>query len=103
MSALGEVPRRRLLQGTGALGVAAILRPTAAFAECDDDTEPLGPFGPWSRAINLGLVVNSRFDDRFPAISKNGLSLYFTSDRPGGVNGANPDNVQEIWVSRQPR
>jgi len=59
--AFGEVPRRRLLQSAGALGVAAILRPTAVFAECDDDTEPLGPFGPWSKPINLGSVVNSPF------------------------------------------
>jgi hypothetical protein len=99
--ALGEMPRRRLLQGTGALGVAAILRPTAAFAECDDDTEPLGPFEPWSNPINLGPVVNSPFDDRFPAISKNGLSLYISSTRPGGVNGANPGNILEIWVSQR--
>ena len=97
--ALGEVPRRRLLRGAGVLGVAAILRPTAVFAECDADTEPLGPFGPWSKPINLGLVVNSPFDERFPAISRNGLSLYISSGRPGGVYGANPDNIHEIWVS----
>ena len=101
MSALREVPRRQLLQGAGAFGVAAILPPTAAFAERDDDDEPLGPFGPWSNPVNLGPVVNSRFDDRFPAISKNGLSLYITSTRPGGVNGANPDNLLEIWVSQR--
>jgi hypothetical protein len=100
-SALGEVPRRQLLRGAGALGVAAILRPTAAFAECDDDTEPLGPFGPWSKPINLGSVVNSPFDERFPAISKNSLSLYITSTRPGGVNGANPEQIHEIWVSQR--
>jgi hypothetical protein len=47
MSELGGVPRRRLFQGTGAIGLAAFLRPTAAFAESDDeDDERLGPFGP---------------------------------------------------------
>jgi len=35
------------------------------------------------------------------AISKNGLSLYITSDRPGGVNGAKFTGVQEIWVSQR--
>jgi hypothetical protein len=102
MSELGGVPRRRLLQGAAALGLTAIPRPTAAFAEPDDDdVERLGPFGPWSTPVNLGPVVNSQYNDITPAISKNGLSLYFDSTRPGGVNGANPGNVEELWVSKR--
>src|ERR1700674_1002298 len=89
-STLEGLPRRRLLQGAGALGLAATLRPTAVFAGCDDDNERLGPFGPWSPPVNLGPVVNTPFNDHHPGISKNGLSLYITSNRPGGVNGANP-------------
>jgi hypothetical protein len=58
---LGGVPRRRLLQGVGALGLAAILRPTAVFAELEDDDERLGPFGPWSAPVNLGPVVNTQY------------------------------------------
>jgi len=95
------VPRRRLLQGAGALGLAAILRPTAVFAEPDDDNERLGSFGPWSGPVNLGPVVNTRFDDNHPAISKNGLSLYISSTRLGGVNGANSTGFSEIWVSQR--
>jgi hypothetical protein len=38
-----------------------------------------------------------------PAISKNGLSLYITSNRPGGVNGVNLGKVAEIWVSQRAR
>jgi hypothetical protein len=95
MSALGEVPRRRLLQGAGVVGLAAMLRPTAVFAEADDDDERLGPFAPWSEPVNLGPVVNSSVDDYFPAISKSGLSLYLTSKRPGGVNRDNPGNVED--------
>jgi len=97
-SRLGGASRRRLLQGAGALGLAAILRPTAVLAERDDDNERLGPFGPWSTPRNLGAVVNTRFDDNHPAISKNGLSLYISSNRPGGVNGT---GFQEIWVSQR--
>ena len=101
-AALGGVPRRRLLRGAGALGLAAVVRPTVAFAEADDeDDERLGPFGPWSKPVNLGPVVNSQFNERFPAISKDGLSLYFQSDRPGGVNGANSGQVPELWVSKR--
>jgi len=98
---LGGVPRRRLLQGVGALGLAAILRPTAVSADPDDEDERLGPFGPWSAPVNLGPVVNTRFDDNHPAISKNGLSLYITSNRPGGVNGTSTAGFTEIWVSQR--
>jgi hypothetical protein len=101
MSALGRVPRRKFLQGATALGSAAILCPTAVLAEFDDDDKRLGPFGPWSTPANLGPVVNSQFNDRFPAISRDGLSLYFQSDRPEGVNGANPGQVPELWVSKR--
>jgi WD40-like Beta Propeller Repeat len=98
---LGGVPRRRLLQGAGALGLAATLRPTAVFAKCDDDDERLGPFGPWSKPVNLGPVVNTQYLDSHAAISKNGLSLYISSDRPGGVNGKNSTGLFEIWVSQR--
>src|ERR1700730_2229418 len=98
---LEAVPRRRLLQGVGVLGLAAILRPTAVFAGCDDDNEQLGPFGPWSTPVNLGPVVNTPFDDNPPAICKNGLSLYITSNRSGGVNGKNLTGFTEIWVSQR--
>jgi len=87
---LGGFPRRRLLQGAGALGLAAVLRPTAGFAEPDDEGERLGPFGPWSTPVNLGPIINqSRPTDlnTHPAISKNGLSLYISSTRPGVSTG----------------
>jgi hypothetical protein len=107
-STLAGVPRRRLLQGVGALGFAAALRPTAVFAQGDDDNERLGPFGPWSMPRNLGAVINqSRTTDlnTHPGISKNGLSLYISSTRPGGVNGANIGNNStgflELWVSQR--
>jgi len=98
---LGGLARRRLLQGAGALGLAALLRPTAVFAESEDEDERLGPFGPWSLPVNLGPVVNSPFHERRCAISKDGLSLYITSDRPGGVNGPKTPHRNEIWVSQR--
>ena len=52
-------------------------------------------FGPWSEPINLGPTINGPSFDVSPAISKNGLSLYFTSDRPGGMGGL------DIWVSHR--
>ncbi len=55
----------------------------------------------WSAPVNLGPVVNSTANDNHPAISRDGLSLYITSGRPGGVNGVNALQVEEIWVSRR--
>lgn len=52
-------------------------------------------FSEWSEAVNLGPVVNSAFNDFLPNLSSDGLSLYFTSNRPGGIGG--PD----IWVSQR--
>ena len=52
-------------------------------------------FSNWSVPVNLGSVVNSAFNDVAPAISKDGLSLYFQSNRPGGVGGL------DLWVSQR--
>jgi WD40-like Beta Propeller Repeat len=111
-SALAGVPRRRLLQTAGTFSLATILRPTALYAESDDDDERVsgddrekahnicrqhrfGQFSEWSEPMNLGPIVNSSADDFHPAISHNGLSLYITSARPGG-SGPN-----DIWVSQR--
>ena len=40
---------------------------------------------PWAPPINLGSIVNSSADDVFPCISADGKTLYFNSDRSGGV------------------
>lgn len=39
-------------------------------------------FSDWSAPVNLGPVVNSTAGDFFPFISKDGLSLYFSSSLP---------------------
>jgi hypothetical protein len=56
-----------------------------------------GQFSAWSEPVNLGPIVNSEFNDRpsHPAISANGLSLYLSSNRPGGPGGV------DIWVSQR--
>jgi WD40 repeat protein len=53
-------------------------------------------FAAWGTPVNLGPVVNSAFLDGGPGISKNGLSLYFHSNRPGGMGA-------DIWVSQRVR
>jgi hypothetical protein len=39
---------------------------------------------PWGAPVNLGPVVNSPFFDGAPALSRDGTTLYFFSERPGG-------------------
>ena len=52
-------------------------------------------YSDWSAPINLGPTVNSVFLDRAPAISKDELSLYFGSSRPGGFG------MEDIYVSQR--
>ena len=49
----------------------------------------------WSIPRSLGSVINSAYNDQHPAISKDGLSLYFSSDRPGGHGDF------DLWVSQR--
>jgi hypothetical protein len=47
----------------------------------------------WGRPANLGPTVNSASGEALPYVSSDGLSLYFTSNRPGGLGGT------DIWVT----
>ncbi len=42
---------------------------------------------PWSLPVNLGSVVNGPADDFRPALSSQGTTLYYSSNRPGGAGG----------------
>ena len=48
----------------------------------------------WSEPQNLGPVVNSRSWESQPALSADGKTLFFSSDRAGGKG------KQDIWVSK---
>ena len=50
----------------------------------------------WGEPINLGSVVNSSAWDAEPAISADGLSLYFASQRPGGLG------EMDIYLTTRP-
>lgn len=47
----------------------------------------------WSKPVNMGQNVNSKFWDSQPSLSADGRTLYFSSDRPGGRGR------MDIWVS----
>lgn len=42
----------------------------------------------------LPKIINSKYFDGYPSVSADGKSLYFVSDRPGGIGG------KDIYVSR---
>ncbi|ACT91358.1 OmpA family protein [Dyadobacter fermentans] len=48
----------------------------------------------WSQPVNLGQEVNSREWDSQPSLSADGHTLYFASDRKGGVG------KRDIWMTQ---
>jgi hypothetical protein len=51
----------------------------------------------WATAVNLGSAVNDSFNDLWPNISPDGSTLFFLSERAGGLGG------EDIWqVSIEP-
>ncbi len=73
------------------LALVVALFATAATAS----TAPAPTFTGWSAPVNLGPVVNSASTEQGPALSGDGLSLYFYSGRSGGVGS------DDIWVSQR--
>jgi hypothetical protein len=57
------------------------------------------PLSQWSEPVSLGTTINTAFAEQQPALSKDGLSLYFMSNRPEGPADAVLDN--NIWVARR--
>lgn len=50
---------------------------------------------PWEEPVNLGPNINSPGGDGSPALSRDGLLLFFSGSRSGGEGG------EDIWVSRR--
>src|SRR2546425_8450339 len=74
--------------------IIARLAPLAAFTlfACESPSSPASvklqamsfANSEWSAPVSLDAPVNSRCQDQTPTMSKDELSLYFLSDRPGG-------------------
>jgi hypothetical protein len=61
------------------------------------------PYGPWGAPVNLGGVVNSTGGDFFPAISKDGLSLYFAAQSCPSNGFCRPGfGGWDIYVTQRP-
>jgi hypothetical protein len=58
-------------------------------------------YGPWSAPVSLGPIVNSACDDQHPTLSKDGLSLIFSSTRPQNPTLSACDPQLHLWVSER--
>src|SRR5207245_8342173 len=52
-------------------------------------------YSDWSAPVNLGPNINTKFGEVQVSITHQGLSLYFSSNRPGGIGPS------DIYVSRR--
>ena len=85
--------------------IATLVSPAtlALLIACQPEANPVGlklqamsfANSAWSEPVNLGPVVNSTAGDNNATLSPDGLSLYFASDRPGGLGAI------DIWVARR--
>jgi hypothetical protein len=63
-------------------------------------------FTDWSTPFNLGPVINVGVNNQHPAISRDGLSLYYSSDATGTLGKldiwvSHRANVQDVWGTPQ--
>ncbi len=50
--------------------------------------------GEWSEPVNLGPPINTKYDDLAAVISRDGLTIYFTSTRPGSAG-------EDLWIAHR--
>jgi hypothetical protein len=63
-------------------------------------------FGDWSAPVNVGPPINTIYNDNYAVLSRDELTIYFTSDRPGGFGGddlwfATRDSIDSVWGEPQ--
>ena len=85
------------------LRIVASLAPLALLLASGTESEPVWfqlqahsfKTAEWSIPVNLDSTINTALNEQGPTLSGDGLSLYFGSDRPGGLGGF------DIWVSQR--
>ena len=83
--------------------ILASLASVTLLVACESTSHPVTPKlqtmsfanSEWSEPVNLGAPVNSSAGELNATLSPDELSVYFTSNRPGGEGG------DDIWVSRR--
>jgi len=79
------------------LVVAACETPAPVATRAQATRSDFGAQAPaeWSEPVNLGAPINTAAIESAPALSADGLTLYFASDRRGGFGGT------DLWVSHR--
>jgi probable HAF family extracellular repeat protein len=94
------VMRRRLIPGLGFCLFCLLLGAPTWPQKFDNGHrrhhEKMGPFSVWSEPVNLGPSINTQYSEFHSAISEDELTIFFSSDRPGGF-GRN-----DLWVAERP-
>ncbi len=83
---MGGNGRSRALGGIGAIAVVALAWSARAAPRRGDDAC-------WSPPVNVGAPLNTQYNDMYAVLTKSGLEVYFTSDRPGGLGG------NDLWMA----
>ena len=75
----------------------AILLAFARKKNSEDDDLYVSFFedGRWTRPLELGDEINTKYSETTPFLSADGKTLYFSSDRPGGQGS------QDIYLTRR--
>lgn len=75
----------------------AILLAFARKKNSEDDDLYVSFFeeGKWTRPLELGDEINTKYSETTPFLSADGKTLYFSSDRPGGQGS------QDIYLTRR--
>jgi len=58
-------------------------------------------FSAWSEPVSLGATINTSSNDQQATLSKDGLTLYFASNRPGSMPDATGARALDIWVAHR--
>ena len=68
---------------------------TESIGDRDLYVSTLGDDGVWTKPADLGRTVNTPSVELSPFMAPDGKTLYFSSDRPGGVGGF------DLWLTRR--
>jgi len=88
-------PTSRTLAAVASLALLACGTQSDRSITANLVVNPTAHFSTWSEPVNLGSTINTTFNEQGPTLSNDELSLYFGSDRPGGIGGF------DIWVSQR--
>lgn len=68
---------------------------TESIGDRDLYMSTIGADGVWAKPANLGRIVNTPLVELSPFMAPDGKTLYFSSNRPGGIGGF------DLWLTRR--